>query len=37
MKKIVKFVEYIYEETWLIPNPLAIIVAIPFVYEIFIR
>lgn len=37
MKKIKKIVKYIYEETWLIPDPRAILVAIPFVYEIFIR
>ena len=36
MKKIIKFVKYIYEETWLISNPLAILVIIAFVCKIFI-
>jgi len=37
MNKIKKFVKYIYEETWLIPDQRFILVISPFVYEIFIR
>ena len=37
MKKIKKIAKYIYEETWLIPDPRFVLVAIPFIYVIFIR